>query len=115
MWFIFLVSCIAIALAAFLVIYIGHKVIQKIERDDKMSDVEQEIYEQVKKKDERRKAKAEADKAVTITNAQAEAEANRIISESITENLIKMTEAEARKKHGWITVQGADAVVSDEK
>ena len=49
-WFIFLVSCIAIALAAFLVIYIGHKVIQKIERDDKMSDVEQEIYEQVKKK-----------------------------------------------------------------
>ena len=50
MWFIFLVSCIAIALAAFLVIYIGHKVIQKIERDDKMSDVEQEIYEQVKKK-----------------------------------------------------------------
>ena len=61
------------------------------------------------------KAKAEADKAVTITNAQAEAEANRIISESITENLIKMTEAEARKKHGWVTVQGADAVVSDEK
>ena len=61
------------------------------------------------------KAKAEADKAVTITNAQAEAEANRIISESITDELIKMTEAEARKKHGWVTVQGADAVVTDEK
>lgn len=60
------------------------------------------------------KAKAEADKAVTITNAQAEAEANRIISESITDELIKMTEAEARKKHGWVTVQGADAVVTDE-
>ena len=60
------------------------------------------------------KAKAEADKAVTITNAQAEAEANRIVSESITDELIKMTEAEARKKHGWVTVQGADTVVTDE-
>lgn len=59
------------------------------------------------------KAKAEADKAVTITNAQAEAEANRIISESITDELIKMTEAEARKKHGWVTVQGADIVATD--
>lgn len=59
------------------------------------------------------KAKAEAAKEVTITNAQAEAEANRIISESITENLIKMKEAEAREKHGWITVQGADTVVKE--
>lgn len=42
------------------------------------------------------------------------AEANRIISESITDELIKMTEAEARKKHGWVTVQGADSVVTDE-
>lgn len=59
------------------------------------------------------KAKAEADKAVTITNAEAEAEANRIISESITEELIRMTEAEARIKHGWVEVQGADAVVTE--
>ena len=43
------------------------------------------------------KAKAEANKAVTITNAQAEAEANRIVSDSITDNLIKMKEAEARE------------------
>ncbi|RGC26104.1 prohibitin family protein [Hungatella hathewayi] len=62
---------------------------------------------------EANKAKAEADKAVTITNAEAEAEANRIISESITENLIKMTEAEARKEHGWVEVQGADAIVKE--
>jgi len=26
-----------------------------------------------------------------------------------------MTEAEARKEHGWVTVQGADTVVADEK
>lgn len=61
------------------------------------------------------KAKAEADKAVTITNAEAEAEANRIKSESITPELIEMTEAEARKEHGWVTVQGADNVIADTK
>lgn len=57
------------------------------------------------------KAKAEANKAVTITNAEAEAEANRIISESITDQLIAMKEAEARLEHGWVTVQGASGTV----
>lgn len=47
---------------------------------------------------EANKAKAEAEAAVTITNAEAEAKANKIISDSITDNLIRMTEAEARKK-----------------
>lgn len=61
------------------------------------------------------KAKAEADAQVTITNAQAEAEANKLKSESITDELIKMTEAEARLKHGWVTVQGADTVVANEE
>ena len=60
------------------------------------------------------KAKAEADAQVTITNAQAEAEANRLISESITQELIDMKEAEARMEHGWVTVNGADTVVADE-
>lgn len=62
---------------------------------------------------EANKAKAEAEAAVTITNAEAKAKANKIISDSITENLIRMTEAEARKEHGWITVQGADTVIAD--
>lgn len=61
------------------------------------------------------KAKAEADAAVTVTNAEAEAKANKIISESITQELIDMTEAEARKEHGWVTVQGADTVIADGK
>lgn len=60
------------------------------------------------------KAKAEADAQVTITNAQAEAEANRLISESITQELIDMKEAEARMGHGWVTVQGAGTVVTTE-
>lgn len=59
------------------------------------------------------KAKAEADAQVTITNAKAEAEANRLKSESITDELIKMTEAEARKEHGWVEVTGASAVVKE--
>lgn len=62
------------------------------------------------------KAKAEADAQVTITNAKAEAEANRLKSESITDELIRMTEAEARKEHGWVTVKTDDAnVVVDDK
>lgn len=60
------------------------------------------------------KAKAEADAQVTITNAQAEAEANRLISQSITQELIDMKEAEARMEHGWVEVTGADTVVADE-
>jgi regulator of protease activity HflC (stomatin/prohibitin superfamily) len=45
--------------------------------------------------------------------AKAEAEANQLKSASLTPELIQMTEAEARLKHGWVTVQGADATVVD--
>lgn len=58
------------------------------------------------------KVKAQAEADIKVIEAQAEAESNRIVSESITDNLIKMKEAEARLKHGWITVQGADTVVT---
>lgn len=60
------------------------------------------------------KTKAQAEADVKVIEAQAEAEANKILSESITPELIQMTEAEARKEHGWVTVQGADAVVVQE-
>lgn len=59
------------------------------------------------------KAKNEAD--IQITKAKAEAEANKTIAESITPELIQMKEAEARLKHGWITVQGADTAVVKDK
>lgn len=49
MWLIFIMTCIAVALVALLVIYIGHKIFQKMDRDDKLSDVENEVYEQAKK------------------------------------------------------------------
>ena len=59
------------------------------------------------------KAKNEAE--IAITKAKAEAEANKVKAASITPELIQMKEAEARYKHGWITVQGADATVVKEK
>ena len=58
------------------------------------------------------KAQNEAD--IKIKEAEAEAKANDLKSNSITDKLIRMKEAEARLKHGWITVQGADAVVKSE-
>lgn len=59
--------------------------------------------------------KAQNEAEIQITKAKAEAEANRVKAASITDELIKMTEAEARKKHGWVTTQGATAVVTQEK
>lgn len=61
------------------------------------------------------KVKAEAAAAVAIETARGEAEANRLLSESITPELIQMKEAEARLKHGWVEVQGTDATVVKEK
>lgn len=57
--------------------------------------------------------KAQNEAAIKITEAQAEAEANRLKAESITPELIQMKEVEARMKHGWITVNGANTVVTE--
>lgn len=56
------------------------------------------------------KAQAEAD--VALTKARAEAEANKLISNSVTQGLIDLKEAEARLQHGWVEVQGAGTVVT---
>lgn len=56
-------------------------------------------------------AKAEADTAVV--KAEGEAKANKIKSDSITDNLIRMKEAEARMQHGWVTVKGNGAVITN--
>ncbi|HIT63721.1 MAG TPA: hypothetical protein IAC37_04620 [Candidatus Ventrimonas merdavium] len=61
-----------------------------------------------------KRIQAEAAAEQTRISAQAEADANHMINGSITENLIRMKEAEARLEHGWVTVQGADAVIAGE-
>lgn len=73
-------------------------------------------------KAEQEKAAAEAEtnriraegeaKAMTIA-AEAEAEAYRIKSSQITENLLRKWELDARKEHGWVTIQGANTVVTN--
>ena len=57
------------------------------------------------------KVKAQAEADVAIIKAKSEAEANRLVSESITSELIQMKEAEARLEHGWVEVKGASSVV----
>lgn len=69
--------------------------------------------EKIKVQKETEKIQAETDAQIEITKANAEAESNRIISSSITDELIRMKEADARLKHGWVTNQGVSAVVTD--
>lgn len=57
------------------------------------------------------KVRAETEAKVAIEKAKGEAEANRLISQSITPELIQMKEAEARLEHGWVTVQGGGTAV----
>lgn len=82
--------------------------------------------EKVKVQKETEKIQAEADAQITLTkaqadaertkiSAQAEAEANKVKAASITDELIRMKEAEAREKHGWVEVQGANTVVKDKE
>lgn len=60
-----------------------------------------------------KRIQAEAEAEQTRIAAEAEAYANAVINESITENLIKLKEAEARMEHGWVTVQGTGTVVTE--
>lgn len=61
---------------------------------------------------ETEKVKAQTAAEVAIEKARGTAEANKLISNSITPELIQMKEAEARLKHGWVEVQGTDTVVT---
>ena len=69
--------------------------------------------QKIKVEAETKLIQAENDAAIKITKAEAEAKANAIVASSITDELIRMKEAEARMEHGWVTTQGADAIVKD--
>lgn len=69
--------------------------------------------EKIKVQKQTEQIQAETDAQIKVTQANAEAESNRIISSSITDELIRMKEAEARNKFGWVSVQGANTVVTD--
>lgn len=72
---------------------------------------------------ENEKAKLDAETAKTqadseaykrTTAAEAEATANQKIAESVTDELIRYEEAQARKEHGWVTVNGGGTVVTQQ-
>ena len=98
------------------------------EYDNKIAKKQQAQMDYEKQQIENKKniEKAEADATVKKTTAQAEAdalkiaaeaeaEANKKVADSITQKLIEDKLAEARLKHGWVTVQGADNIVTKEK
>lgn len=57
------------------------------------------------------KAKADAQ----LIEAKAQAEANNKLSSSITDELIRMKEAEARNRFGWVTISGTNNTVVTDK
>jgi regulator of protease activity HflC (stomatin/prohibitin superfamily) len=80
--------------------------------------IKKAINERSKKAQEIEAAKQELEKQkieaeTKRVKAEAEAKANKIISDSITPELLKQMEMEARLKHGWITIQGTNTVVKD--
>lgn len=84
-------------------------------RTKKSQELEAEKQEQEKAKleAETKLIKAQADADAKLIEAQAEADSNKAKQASITDELIRMTEAEARMKWGWIEVTGADTIVTN--
>ena len=72
-------------------------------------------FEKAKADAEVQKTEAQAKADAQLIESKAEAEANKKLSSSITDELIRMKEAEARLKHGWVTISGSDTntVVTD--
>jgi len=58
--------------------------------------------------------KAEATAKAKVTKAEGEAKANGLVNNSITDNIIRNKEAEARLKHGWVTVSGNSSTIVGE-
>ena len=87
------------------------------ERSKKAQEVEAAKQEQEKQKilAETKIIEAEGEAAAAIAKAEGEAKANKLISNSLTDELLEQMEMEARKKHGWVTIQGADNTIVDAK
>lgn len=83
------------------------------ERSKKAQEIEAAKQEQEKQKilAQTKKIKAQGDAEAAIEKAKGQAEANKLEAASITENLLKKWEMEARKQHGWITIQGGTPIV----
>lgn len=83
------------------------------DRINKQQELESAKIETAKAKENAKKKEvdAQADSNAKIIEAEGQAKANQELSKSITPDLIKMKEMEARLKHGWINVQGGTPIV----
>jgi prohibitin 1 len=80
---------------------------------DAQQDLEKLKIDKEKAKEvaERQLIEAQGTAQAEIEKARGTAESNRIVSESITEQVLKMEEVKARQKHGWVEVQTGQAIV----
>lgn len=62
---------------------------------------------------QRKEVQANGEAKKRQIDAEAEAKANETVARSITEPLLKKQELDARMKHGWVTIQGANTVVKE--
>ena len=76
-------------------------------------DTAKQEQEKARVEAETKKVQAQVDAETLLIQAKAEAEANQVLANSVTENLIKMKEAEARLKHGWVEVQSNGSVITN--
>lgn len=86
----------------------------KINKQQEVETAKLEL-EKAKIENEKKIEQAQAEAEQIRIKAEAEAEANRVLSQSVTDNLIRLKEVEARLQHGWITVTGSNttAVVKE--
>lgn len=62
---------------------------------------------------EKKRIEAKGIADAEIEKARGTAEANREVAKSITPELLKLKEMEARQKHGWVEINGAGGVIVD--
>ena len=94
----------------------GDEIEQAIKEESvkqKQVDSAKQDQEKAKIEAETKKVNAQAEADAAVIKAQGEAEANAKLNGSISDNLIRMKEAEARLKHGWVEVITNGDVITD--
>jgi regulator of protease activity HflC (stomatin/prohibitin superfamily) len=79
------------------------------------NELKKQELENEKIEAEKKRVIAEGEAQKQLIQARAQAEANKIISQSITPELLKKMEMEARLKHGWVTIQGGQPLVQSQQ
>lgn len=77
-------------------------------------DTAKQEQEKTKVEAETKKIQAQADADAEVIKAQGQAKANAELNNSISENLIRMKEAEARLEHGWVEVITQGDVIANQ-